>query len=78
MSDPREHDSDRTQVIFKEGSQVFGRYTLRHCAAVAPALRRAGLRAQLDGDSAVGTGRYPWGEQWPPPRGAGNYSDETA
>jgi len=20
---------------------------------------------------------YPWGEQWPPPRGAGNYADET-
>lgn len=21
---------------------------------------------------------YPWGTQWPPPRGAGNYADETA
>jgi len=24
------------------------------------------------------TGVYPWGTQWPPPRGAGNFADETA
>jgi len=27
---------------------------------------------------AVGGGKYPWGEQWPPPSGAGNYGGEEA
>lgn len=26
---------------------------------------------------AVGTGRYPWGDDWPPPAGAGNYGDDA-
>jgi formylglycine-generating enzyme required for sulfatase activity len=29
-------------------------------------------------DAAVGPGDFPWGNQWPPPRGAGNYADEAA
>jgi len=28
--------------------------------------------------AAVGSSRYPWGNQWPPPKDAGNYSPELA
>ncbi len=28
--------------------------------------------------AAWGSGIYPWGSQWPPPKGAGNYADDTA
>jgi formylglycine-generating enzyme required for sulfatase activity len=27
--------------------------------------------------AAVGSGKYPWGDDWPPPRGAGNYADDA-
>lgn len=27
---------------------------------------------------AVGNGKYPWGDEWPPPSTAGNYNDEDA
>jgi formylglycine-generating enzyme required for sulfatase activity len=27
--------------------------------------------------AAVGSGKYPWGGVWPPPKGAGNYADKT-
>jgi formylglycine-generating enzyme required for sulfatase activity len=31
------------------------------------------LPADAEWSVAVGTGKYPWGNQWPPPKGAGNY-----
>ena len=49
--------------------------------------RRAGLigehqsyRLPTDAEwsVAVGKGKYPWGDQWPPPQGAGNYADESS
>ena len=27
---------------------------------------------------AVGRDKFPWGDQWPPPQGAGNYADESS
>jgi formylglycine-generating enzyme required for sulfatase activity len=27
--------------------------------------------------AAVGSGKYPWGNAWPPPKGSGNYGDES-
>lgn len=31
------------------------------------------LPTDTEWSAAVGTGKYPWGDQWPPPKGAGNY-----
>ena len=46
-----------------------------HAAGVLP----AGASYRLPGDEewsrAVGTGKYPWGNAFPPPRDAGNYGD---
>ena len=36
------------------------------------------LPTDAEWDSAVGKEEFPWGSQWPPPRGAGNYADEAA
>ena len=32
------------------------------------------LPTDKEWSAAVGTGKYPWGNDWPPPKGAGNYS----
>ena len=44
--------------------------------------RLAGLEAESGGTPKERDGKikevYPWGTQWPPPRGAGNFFDETA
>ncbi|MEY3774878.1 MAG: Serine/threonine-protein kinase pkn1 [Verrucomicrobiota bacterium] len=36
------------------------------------------LPTDAEWDAAVGEEEFPWGSQWPPPRGAGNYADEAA
>lgn len=36
------------------------------------------LPTDAEWDAAVGKDEFPWGNQWPPPRGAGNYADEAA
>jgi hypothetical protein len=36
------------------------------------------LPTDAEWDAAVGPTEFPWGNQWPPPRGAGNYADEAA
>jgi len=35
------------------------------------------LPTQAEWSIAVGSGKYPWGDQWPPPDGAGNYADQS-
>ena len=32
------------------------------------------LPREVEWNRAVGNGKYPWGKQWPPPSGAGNYA----
>ncbi len=36
------------------------------------------LPSEQEWNAAVGTGTYPWGDGWPPPRGAGNYAGEES
>jgi len=36
------------------------------------------LPTEAEWNAAVGTGKYPWGDQWPPPRNAGNYAGEES
>jgi formylglycine-generating enzyme required for sulfatase activity len=36
------------------------------------------LPTDAEWDAAVGKEEFPWGSQWPPPKGAGNYADEAA
>ena len=35
------------------------------------------LPTDAEWSAAVGTGKYPWGSTWPPPKGAGNYMDDA-
>ena len=35
------------------------------------------LPTDAEWSTAVGTGKYPWGDEWPPPKGAGNYLDSA-
>jgi formylglycine-generating enzyme required for sulfatase activity len=34
------------------------------------------LPTEVEWSQAVGKGKYPWGDEWPPPEGAGNYAGE--
>ena len=36
------------------------------------------LPTDAEWDAAVGKDEFPWGNGWPPPRGAGNYADQAA
>ncbi len=36
------------------------------------------LPREVEWNQAVGEGKYPWGEQWPPPRDGGNYAGSEA
>ncbi len=35
------------------------------------------LPTDQEWSAAVGGGKYPWGDDWPPPQGAGNYADDA-
>jgi formylglycine-generating enzyme required for sulfatase activity len=35
------------------------------------------LPTDAEWTKAAGNGKYPWGDAWPPPPGAGNYADEA-
>ncbi len=45
--------------------------------SVAVGLNEPRSGTPKDNDGKI-EGQYPWGTEWPPPRGAGNYADETA
>ena len=36
------------------------------------------LPREVEWNQAVGSGKYPWGEQWPPPNDVGNYDDYSS
>jgi len=54
-----------------------------HAAGQLPPGRSYRLPTDAEWSTAVGldhesTGSYPWGEEWPPPKGAGNFAGEEA
>jgi len=67
-----------TEKERKEGILPHGRYRLpsdlEWSAAVGLLRERGGTPEKQREKEGV----YPWGKQWPPPKGAGNYADMTA
>jgi len=67
-----------TEKERKEGILPHGRYRLpsdlEWSAAVGLVLESGGTPEERHEKEGV----YPWGKQWPPPKGAGNYADMTA
>ena len=67
-----------TEKERKEGILPHGRYRLpsdlEWSAAVGFIQERGGTSEEQREEEGV----YPWGKQWPPPKGAGNYADMTA
>jgi len=48
-----------------------------HAAGKLPANKFYRLPTDAEWSVAVGTGKYPWGDSWPPPKDAGNYADQA-
>ena len=67
-----------TEKERKGGVLPVGRYRLPSDSEWSAAVGLVQERGSTPGERREKEGVYPWGKQWPPPKGAGNYADMTA
>ena len=67
-----------TEKERKEGVLLKGRYRLPSDLEWSAAVGLIHERESKSEEQSEKQGVYPWGKQWPPPKGAGNYADMTA
>jgi ankyrin repeat protein/beta-lactamase regulating signal transducer with metallopeptidase domain len=66
-----------TEKERKEGILPLGRYRLPSDLEWSAAVGLIKEKGSTPEEKREKEGVYPWGEQWPPPKGAGNYADMT-
>jgi beta-lactamase regulating signal transducer with metallopeptidase domain/formylglycine-generating enzyme required for sulfatase activity len=67
-----------TEKERKEGMLPHGQYRLPSDLEWSAAVGLIQQRGATPEERREKEGIYPWGKQWPPPKGAGNYADTTA
>jgi formylglycine-generating enzyme required for sulfatase activity len=68
-------EKERDENLLEE-RQIYRLPTDREWSAAAGLPKEAGATPEAR-DGKI-RNEYPWGKQWPPPRGAGNYADQSA